>query len=405
MSQKRPSAVPWIATSEGVARYTPTLWQRPPGLEDLDATIHAVAEDSGGRLWFAATRWLLELDGSLWKRYRLPLGFETHTVQTNSVILMANGRILVKAVHPDRSDAALIFDPQTGRFAELVHPGDRHITLVYPRPAGGVWVATEVPGSPGFRLEIYDGANFQTRAEIGAGWRGANLRCVVERENGDIWLGGSAGGTVYRQGLLVDVFAASKGYTDSGVFALGTLPSGETIAGGRDQVLKYDGRSWKMLRSGLDRIRSFALSRDGSLWVASASGIHRFRDGSWITHQTAEGLPSTIAYLVFEDRQGRVWAGTTSGLIAYHPDRYRSAAHAAGTLRQCPRRTALGRTARPLLGYRQVEPDESGAPAVFLSHGWRRVVAVPAVRSRDVPPAGCRRAPLRSPCHGPKRQH
>jgi signal transduction histidine kinase/CheY-like chemotaxis protein/ligand-binding sensor domain-containing protein len=308
----------WIATSEGVARYTPTLWQPPPGLQDMNAPIHAVAEDSGGRLWFAATRWVLELDGATWKRYPLPPGLETQTVQTRSVILLGDGRILVKAEHADRSDAALILDPLTGRFTELVHPEGRRIALVYQRPSGGVWVETEVPGSPGFRLEIYDGTGFQTRAEVGAGWWGANLRCVAEQGNGDLWLGGTAGGAVYRQGLLLDVFSRSKGYTDSGVFALGTLSSGEIIAGGRDQALKYDGRSWTLLRGGLDRIRSFAVSRDGSLWVASSTGVHRFRDGSWITHQAEEGLPSTIVYLVFEDRQGRLWAGTTSGLIEYH---------------------------------------------------------------------------------------
>jgi ligand-binding sensor domain-containing protein len=308
----------WIATSEGVVRYTPTLWQSPPGLEDPDATIHAAAEDSVGRLWFAATRWLLELDGTVWSRHPLPLGLQTQTVYTSGVIPLADGRILVKAVRTDRSEATLLFDPSTGRFAELVHPGGRRISLIYPRPAGGVWLATQAPDNPGLRLEIYDGVRFQTRAEIGAGW--ANLRCVLEQGNGDLWLGGTAGGAVYRQGLLLDVFAAGKGYTDSGVFALGTLPSGEIIAGGRDQVLKYDGRSWTLLRAGLDRVRSFARTRGGSLWVASASGIHRFRDGTWITHQTEDGLPSKIAYMVFEDRQGRVWAGTTRGLIEYHSD-------------------------------------------------------------------------------------
>ena len=309
----------WIATSEGVARYTPTMWRPPPGLDDLDTTVHAVAEDAGGRLWFAATEWLLEFDGSAWKRYPLPPGLATDSPQTSSIILLADGRLLIKAVHTNRSDLVLIFDPRTRRFAELVHPAGRRITLIYPRPAGGAWLATEVPDKPGFRLETYDGAGFQTRAEIGADWQGGGLRCVMERENGDLWLGGSAGGAVYHQGLLLDFFGAAKGYTDSGVFTLGTLPSGEIIAGGRDQVLKYNGRSWTVLRDGADRIRSFAVSRDGSLWVASASGIHRFRDNIWITHQTDEGLPSSVAYLVFEDKQGRLWAGTTRGLIEYHP--------------------------------------------------------------------------------------
>jgi signal transduction histidine kinase/ActR/RegA family two-component response regulator len=54
--------------------------------------------------------------------------------------------------------------------------------------------------------------------------------------------------------------------------------------------------------------------------VASSSGIHRFRNNIWITHQAEEGLPSTLAYLVYEDRQGRLWAGTTRGLVSYHAD-------------------------------------------------------------------------------------
>ncbi len=315
----------WITTSEGVARYTPQLWGPPAGLENLETIVHAAAEGADGRLWFAATENLLEFDGVRWIRHALPAGLTTHTVQTSSVIPLPDGRIVVKVVRADRTDAALFFDRKTGRFEPFVHPSGRRITLIYPRPAGGIWLATEAGDSsgksnaPGFRLEVFDGSAFRTRLEVGAEWKGANVRCVLERENGDIWLGGSAGGGLYREGKLQNPFEGGKGYTDVGVFAIGTLPTGEVIAGGRDQVLEYDGKRWKLLRAGLDRVRSFALARDGSLWVASALGIHRFKDGSWITHQTEEGLPSLIAYLVFQDKAGRLWAGTTRGLIGYSP--------------------------------------------------------------------------------------
>jgi ligand-binding sensor domain-containing protein len=307
----------WIATSDGVVRYTPPLWRRPAGLDGLETTVHAVAEDDGGRLWFAATQWLLEFDGKGWKRHALPPDLETDPPLTDSVIPLASGRVLIKALRSDHSDVGLIFDRTTGQFSELTHPEGRRITMISRRTAGTAWVATEANGVPGFHLEIYDDKGFRTRAEIGAEWKGPKLRCVMEQGNGDLWLGDVSGGALYHNGALLDVFATSKGYSDSGVFVLATLPSGEIVAGGRDQVLKYDGRSWTLLGSGLDRIRSFATARDGSLWVASASGIHRFRDGSWITHQTEEGLPSAIAYLVYEDKQGRIWAGTTHGLMTY----------------------------------------------------------------------------------------
>ena len=309
----------WIAGAEGIARYTPMLWRAPAEIEDLDLPVHSIAEDGDGVLWFAATDYLLRLKGAEWRRYRLPAGFRTHTVQVHSVVPLDDGRVLVKVIRPDRSDAVLAFDPSRARFQEVIHPEGRRITLLVPRPDGKVWAATEIPRVHGFRLEIFDGSNFVKYLEIGADWKGANLRCIIERPGGDLWLGGSAGGGIYHKGAFSEFFRAGSGYRDSGVFAMDEHPTG-VLAGGRDGIFQYDGRSWKLVRDGLDRIRSFARSRDGSLWVASASGVHRFRAGSWISYQGEEGLRSVIAYVVFEDRSGRLWAGTTRGLSMFHPD-------------------------------------------------------------------------------------
>jgi signal transduction histidine kinase/CheY-like chemotaxis protein len=310
----------WVATSEGLARYSPPLWQPLAGLEDFDLTVHSAAEDRRGRLWFAATEFLLELDGARWTRHRLPDGLRTHTVYTQSVIVLDDGRILLKAVRGGLVDVVLIFDSGARVFTELRHPEGRAMTLLLPRSGGGVWVASEKRGTPGFRLETYDGTRFRKYLEVGTEWKGAVVRTAIERPDGDLWLGGTAGGGLYHQGRLFPFFESRDGYTDSGVFAIGQLPSGEPIAGGRDQVLKYDGSRWVLLRSGLDRIRSFSIGPDGALWVASGSGVHRFKDGSWITHQAEEGLRSVLAYLVFHDGAGRLWAGTTRGLILYHPE-------------------------------------------------------------------------------------
>ena len=316
----QPDRTFWIATSEGLARYSPPLWRAPPGLEDFHLTVHAAAEDRLGRLWFAATEYLLELDGARWSRHRLPEGLRTHTVYTQSVVALDDGRILVKAVRTGQVDVVLVFDPATGAFKEFLHPEGRKMSLIVPRPGGGVWVASEKPATPGFRLEIYDGASFRKCLEAGTEWKGAGVRSVLELPGGDLWLGGSAAGGVYHGGRILPLFDGSHGYTDSGVFAIGRLAAGEIIAGGRDKVLAYRGAAWSLLRSGLGSVRSFSIAPDGALWVASASGVHRFKDGSWIAQQPAEGLPSALAYLVFHDRSGRLWAGTTGGLSLYHPE-------------------------------------------------------------------------------------
>ena len=330
----------WVATSEGITRYTPPLWRQPAGTEEFDLPVHSIAEDSQGRLWMSATDYVLELDGDTWTRHPLPAGLQTHLVQTNSVAPLPDGRVLVKAMRVDRTDAALVLDPKSGRFTALSHPDGRVITLLAQRPRGGVWVGSEVKGKPGFRLEAYDGANFRPVLELGSEWKGSNVRAVLERAPGEIWLGGSAGGGLYKDGRFSDPFQPAHGYSEAGVFVLGCLPTGELVAGGRDRILQYDGKSWTLMRGGLDRLRQLTTTRDGALWVASASGVHRFKDGNWINHQTEEGLPTVIAYTVFLDHTGRLWAGTTRGLALYHPqadaDGPRTILDPAANLREVP---------------------------------------------------------------------
>jgi signal transduction histidine kinase/CheY-like chemotaxis protein/HPt (histidine-containing phosphotransfer) domain-containing protein len=310
----------WVTTSEGIARYTPPLWRPPPGMEDFDLPVHAIAEDGQGRLWMAAWDYLLELEGDTWIRHALPAGLHTHMAETSSVAPLPDGRILVKVERKDLADLVLVLDPKSGRFTELPHPEGRAITLLQQRPAGGVWVGSEVKDRPGFRLDVYDGAGFRKVLELGAEWQGANLRSVLERGQGEIWLGGTAGGGLYRDGKFSNPVQRENGYTDVGVFVLGSLPTGELVAGGRDQILKYDGKSWTVMRDGLDRIRRLTTTPDGALWVASGSGVSSFKNGIWINQQPEEGLPSLMAYIVFQDSKGRLWAGTTRGLAIYTPD-------------------------------------------------------------------------------------
>jgi ligand-binding sensor domain-containing protein len=123
----------------------------------------------------------------------------------------------VKVVREDRADSVLVMDPKSGRFTDLPHPEGRMITLLAQRPAGGVWVGSEVKGTPGFRLDVYDGVSFRKVLELGSEWQGANLRSVLERGQGEIWLGGTAGGGLYRDGQFSNRFQGSNGYTEVGV--------------------------------------------------------------------------------------------------------------------------------------------------------------------------------------------
>jgi signal transduction histidine kinase/CheY-like chemotaxis protein len=123
----------------------------------------------------------------------------------------------------------------------------------------------------------------------------------------------------YRNGNF-QRFGPETGFPDSAAYTVHQTSDGNLLVGGREKLVQFDGRSWKVLVDQLDRARSIVTSRDGAIWTASTTGVHRYRNGVWITNTTEEGLPSSMAYKVLEDSRGRIWAGTTRGLSLYHPE-------------------------------------------------------------------------------------
>jgi signal transduction histidine kinase/CheY-like chemotaxis protein/ligand-binding sensor domain-containing protein len=306
----------WLGTSEGIAHYPPHVWTTPDLVRKLDQPVHAISEDRQGRLWFAATDYLLELDGSTWTAYPWPHGLQTHASQNDTLWAMGDGRIAIKVVGNVSEDQILIFDPRSRIFASLSHPEGRSIRLIRGRGDGTILVWSE----PGCRLELFDGKNFQTIFNSAAKWSGYDVRSMVERERGEFWFGGANALSVIKNGTL-RTLEPKLDFPETGAFTIAALDPGKLIVGGRNDLLEYDGKKWTVLRSGLDRIRSVTRTRDGTLWVASGTGVHMLQAGNWIANGEEDGLPSGTAYKVFEDSQGRLWVGTSRGVSLYHPQR------------------------------------------------------------------------------------
>ena len=319
----RPDGSFFLATSDGVARYAPTLWQTPATLRSLDTPVHSFLEDRQGRMWIAATEHLVEAAGDRWVRHALPRDMRTHTLQPYALAALADGRIALKTVEADVFDRLLVWNPQTQSFTGVEHPAGRTIKVFTPKPDGNaVWVVT----SPGCHIEIYDGHAFREFADLSEQWHGGEPRSMAVAGNGDIWIGGTSAGAVLRRSGRVDQAGAKEGYRD-GMFAMAEVAPGEIVAGGRHSLYHYQNGSWQPLRSGFDRVRSILRSRDGSLWVAAMSGISRCLNGNWISYSPREGLPSSAAYGLYEDAQGRLWAGTSRGAGIFFPDADGNAPH------------------------------------------------------------------------------
>ncbi len=309
-----PGGVFWLATSQGLVRHAPPLWRTPAAVRS-EGLAHSIAEDRRGRLWFACTTELVLFDGREWKVYPVPKGESLRSTHNEAFVPLPDGRILLTMETPF---PLRVFHPERGAFGEVRHPAGRRVSIVWPRREGEIWAQTYAEGTPGFWLEVYDGTSFREHVYVPPAWELTDVRTIHERPNGELWLGATNGLGVYRYGKFTKL-GPETGFTASGAFAIHETPDGKLLVGGRDQLLEFDGKSWRVLQDRLDRPRSILTARDGTVWVASGTGVHRHKDGVWLTNTADDGLPSSIAFRVFQDSRGRIWAGTTRGISLFHP--------------------------------------------------------------------------------------
>jgi ligand-binding sensor domain-containing protein len=68
-------------------------------------------------------------------------------------------------------------------------------------------------------------------------------------------------------------------------------------------------------------IISLAVDRDGTVWCGTwGAGLARFDGKGWKNFTTADGLPANHIFMLYHDRQERLWIGTSQGLARLNAD-------------------------------------------------------------------------------------
>lgn len=310
-----PDGAFWMASSEGLVRCAPANWQ-PAWHGPTREEIYSSVESPDGRLWFAAQSGLWELDRERWQQHGWPAGWEPGFGAGRRLHALSRGGLLVPG-----GDGWWRFDPAGEQWSPARHPSGAAIRAVLHQGADGrvaVLVEREQKAGAG-RLEWFDGERFEPWPEAPPQIQlGAETLFLARASNGDYWLGGSGSVARWREGRW-QRFGRTDGYVDEGAICWLERPGGRIWCSGLDKILEWNGKRWRVLQEGLDRVRQLVPARDGSVWVASGSGVHRFWEEEWSSVGPAEGLLSRIAHTVLVDRRDRVWVGTARGLMRYHP--------------------------------------------------------------------------------------
>ncbi len=174
---------------------------------------------------------------------------------------------------------------------------------------------------------------------IGAWWpmsaailSDSELRALVLWRSGpggdlEVWIASSLGVTLFRGGNLSRINRAQSSgglpHDDTRALAIQgrTLYAG--TAGGVG-IYSIDERSWSTL--GADQlpnvdIKALAVAPDGTLWIGSAEGLFRHRDGEELQRfGIGQGLPSESIQVLALHPDGRLIVGTDQGLALGSPE-------------------------------------------------------------------------------------
>ncbi len=305
----------WLTTSEGLARYAPLLWQTPPEIAGLQTPVRCIIGDKSGRVWFDFSDRLVSFDGNAWKTFLYPNNETTNAYQTETLNLLPTGAIVV---HSAVGNHIVVFDPEAGAFSIHPTPALADVWAMAAAGDGEIWMDL-VDSLRHHRLYSFDGKAFHFKTDWDdSAWPVGAIKTMRLFPGLGLLAGGTMGLGANHDGRF-EMIAGSQARPGDAVFSL--LRSGSSLlVGGGDSVQRFDGHNGSTLATGIGKVTSIARGRDGWIWLATGTGVHRFREDAWLANTTEDGLPSNITNTVYQDSRGAVWVGTSRGAALYHPE-------------------------------------------------------------------------------------
>src|SRR5438132_996296 len=267
-----PNGVFWLATTEGVVRHALKTWRAPPELAEINMPARSMIEDGEGGLWISGAGALIDLRNGQRQMFPWPQGFQPASASSGPLFRLRDGQIVSSA-----AGGALLFDPRTQSFSPIDPPAGWRIQAFLGKFRDGRLCAQTVePDSPGhFRLEVFDGRSFSLFFEPTPDWSlGDEIFFLQAGEDGALRLGTGLGLGVWDE--KAKTFLPVKEFRGNRAVGLLETGKGKIWCTSGEVIYECNGKTWVAVQTGLGQVNAMLKARDGSVWVASNRGLHRF---------------------------------------------------------------------------------------------------------------------------------
>ncbi len=350
----------WVGTSRGLSR----LARGGTRFDTIDAPpVSALLESADGRIWVGTQRGDVGvLDPGLQPlRWLNAAGAsdrtESPSIQTDHPVAAHDGNGAVSSlleapggrIWVGRTSGVDVLDGANGhRLWKLRHDprqpyglADDEVTALLRDQAGSIWVA-----GLGLGLQRHDPDNHSIwirGGDAGAGSRleQADLRSLLALDNGHIWL------ATHRRGIAVlgpqlqaagavrlppsrdptttiaQPSAPADASPDPRVTAMAQARDGTVWLGTDDRLFQLDrqGQLVRSLRHDGGRCARLRAGSDGSIWIATVSGLLRLAAGAPAPQRLTlqDGQPLVAAVFDVAEQGDSAWVAAASGLYRIAP--------------------------------------------------------------------------------------
>ncbi len=312
--------IPRAASGAEQPQYTIDVWDASHGLPQ--SSVQAVTQSAEGYIWIGTMGGLARFDGL---RFRVFDKRNTPLLQDNVIqALYCDGDRLWIGTG---AGGVAIFE--NGRFRRVPGLSD---DVVWALARGGeneIWAATQKG------LAAIRGGAIRRIAIPGAGETEPFLSLLRDR-NGVMWTG-SESGLLARVGKgPVRTWGAAEGIPAAAIRAIAETGDGSIWIATESGLARLEGETVRVYTTddGLpsDVVRALTVDQHGTLWVGTYGGLSRL-DGERFVSFTRQNsaLPSDAVRTLLDDREGNLWVGTGGGgLVRFREATVQSITSAGG---------------------------------------------------------------------------
>jgi len=174
----------------------------------------------------------------------------------------------------------------------------------------------------------FDGVRFVTFNKASQpAFSSDDITAFFEKRDKSLWIGTWGGGVLRFQEGRFSAATKSTVFSSSHVLCLAEEDGGSLLIGTSEGLWRLEGSKATRIKSGSapdplsGRIGKIERAHSGGFWVGTGLGVVRLREGRT---EIAPGLTNLPVRTLCEDRQGRLWVGSTDGLYFWDGREFRT---------------------------------------------------------------------------------